>query len=100
MPETEGAGSFIILFTRDGDDARLALADEPVIDAAVTQWVDSGRTRDRLLMLTTTGGAAYRVLASDITSWMESTPESRERERAINTALDAEVPAEPWREDG
>lgn len=58
-------------------------ADEPRIDAAVSKWLDSGKTRDTLLSLSFLDGREYKVLASNIVSWAISTSESREKEYEI-----------------
>lgn len=60
--------------------------DEPRLDAAVTDYVDSGCTRDRVVDLTLREGVSYKLRASQVASWFVSTPESR-RERA---SIDAE----------
>lgn len=64
--------------------------DEPRVDAAVSLWVDSGRTRDTILYLTALDGARYCVLASHVTSWMLSAPQDRERSAGIELALKEE----------
>ena len=91
--------SYLIVWDRDGGSARVMLEDADRVDAAVTLWVDSGRTRDTLIYLTTIGGATYRILASEITSWVDCTPESRAREAEIERAMKAEAKAAEWSED-
>lgn len=86
--------SFLQVYDVQGAAVHLQLADESLIDAAVEQYITSSRTRDTLLLLTTFGGAPYKVLASQITSWHPSTPETRAQNRAVDAALAAE--AQPW----
>ena len=61
--------------------------DEPRINAAVGDWIDSGDTRDRLLDLTLIDGGAYYTKASRIMSWVLSTPETRRRGWEIQKAM-------------
>jgi len=63
---------------------------EQSIDAAVSAWVDSGKTRDRLLRIELLDGCELAVLASEVTSWLISTPETRQRQVEIERDLRAE----------
>lgn len=85
------------VFDRDRGAARCRVEDEPVVDAAVTDYLDSGGRRDRLLALTTTGGCPYKILASHITSWALCTLEAV----ATEAELDADIKAheKPWATD-
>ena len=96
--DARGAGSYLIVYSRDGSCCRCVLQDEQALDAAVTAYLDSGKTKDRLVTLTAVSGATYRVLASDVTSWLDSTPETREADTEFESALKDESPAEPWNE--
>lgn len=79
------------LVVYEGNEGVFVEADEEgALDAAVTRYVESGRTRDDLLSLTMLTGPEYRVLASRVTSWYLSTPESRRRAIADQKARDDE----------
>lgn len=84
--------SYLLVFDRQNGRCEVALEEEPVIDAAVTAWVDSGRQRDRVLSLRTVNGTTWRVLASEVSNWIDSTPASRALATARENALKAEVP--------
>lgn len=84
--------SWLMVWTRGDGVCRVALDEAPLIDAAVTTYVDSGRHRDAVLHVAAAHGGTYRVLASEITSWMESTPATRAEEREIEALLAAERP--------
>lgn len=71
--------SWLTVWEEGGELYTVEIADEPRIDAAVSQHVDSGGTRDALLHLTFTDGREYTVRASRIVSWAASTPETRRR---------------------
>ncbi len=91
---------YLLLWCDTGDGAvRLEATDEPIVDAAVQRYVDSGKTIDSLLSLTSTGGDSFKVLASSISSWTVSTPAARDREREIDAAMEAEG-GEPWQQNG
>ena len=70
---------FLTGWEDNGSSYTVDPADEPRIDAAVSAYVESGCTRDRVLHLTFTDGREYSVRASVITSWARSTPETRRR---------------------
>lgn len=84
------AGTFVRLWTSDGGSWSIAVEEEPRIDAAVSRWVDSGETRDTLLLVTLTGGDPLKLRASFVASWMISTPEGRRRELEISKESDDE----------
>lgn len=87
--------SYMSVWTRDGEACDCLLDDESMLDAAVTRWAIE--KRDELLHLTALSRARYRVLASEVTSWLVSTPETRERGRVLGEQLQAELPAvQPW----
>ena len=90
MTEERDYGAFVKLWTTDGECWGVVPEDEPRIDAAVSQWIDSGETRDTLLLLTFTGGDPFKLRASCISAWMLSTPEGRRREWEISKASDEE----------
>jgi hypothetical protein len=86
---------YMSVWTRDGAQCDCVFDDEPMLDAAVTRWAIE--KRDELLSLTALSGARYKVLASEVTSWLESTPETRERGRDIGQQMQEETPApQPW----
>lgn len=88
--------SFVKVYDIQGDMVGVALSEEPRIDAAVSKWVDSGKTQDTLLSLETPDGSEYKTLASAIQSWLVSTPEIRRRKAEIEAELQAEMPDTQW----
>lgn len=93
MDYTENAsevGTFLRIWDHGGSIVDVRIEHEPSIDAAVTAWVDSGRTRDALLRLETMVGSTYKTLASEITSWLISTPDARQRAVVRGAAEDEE----------
>ena len=72
-----------------GSAADLDPSEEPRIDAAVSRWIDSGERANTLLDLTMLNGSRYRALASDLRSWVLSTPETRRTQIEI-THMQAE----------
>lgn len=90
--------AYITVYTRDGDCCECVARDEPVLDAAVTRYAHE--RRNELLSLTTITGAMYKVLASEVTSWVESTSETRQRGRLLVEERQAEEPdRHPWETD-
>lgn len=83
-------GTFLKLWTTDGECWGLQPHEESRVDAAVSLWLDSAETRDTLLLLTLSGGDVFKVRASLCGSWMLSTPEGRRREWEISKAGDEE----------
>ena len=81
------AYSFLRVWDAQGMLINLDIHDEPRIDAAVTEWVDSGRTKDTVLHLTTLEGVPYTTLASNMVAWAHSTPESRKAFAHVNQAM-------------
>ena len=69
---------YLRVWDTDGGIAEVHEHEEPRIDAAVSQYLSSGRTHDTILDLTMISGAEYKILASCVTSWMLCTPETRE----------------------
>ena len=63
-------GTYLRLYDREGGQFCLTADAEPSIDAAVEQYVSSGRTKDTLLHLTTTEGESCCMVASNVMSWM------------------------------
>lgn len=78
-------GTFLRVWDNMGV-ADVVAEDEPRIDAAVQHFLDTGGHADTLLDLTMTSGASYRILASQVRSWMVSTPESRARSMELEKA--------------
>lgn len=89
-PTDYTAQPFVKVFTDDGGYVCIVPTDEGKLDGAVTRWLDSGETRDTLLDLTLLCGDTYRLRASQVTLWIVSTPDGRERQRAIDAAFKAE----------
>ena len=75
---------YLTVWTRDGESTHCEPDDEPRLDAVVTAFLDSGRTKDTLLCLTMLEGVPYKVLASEVTSWAVSTADSRKMRVRIN----------------
>ena len=69
-------GTYLKLYTGDGY-VLCQPQEEPRVDAAVSRWIDSGRTQDTLLSLDLMDGCAYKCLASCVSEWFLSTPENR-----------------------
>ncbi len=77
-PDRDGeVGTFLKLWDKLGASSLLHVDDEPRVNAAVSRWVDSGRSRDTLLDLTGVDGDQFYTLASEVTSWLVSTPRGR-----------------------
>lgn len=70
-------GDYIKLFDSDGSFYIIDPKYEQTIDAAVTRYIDSGKTIDTLLDLELAEGASFRFLASKIIGWIYTTPETR-----------------------
>ena len=83
------AARYLLVYSRDGSMCRVTMRDAERLETEMRRFLRSGKHRDRLIELTAASGESYFVLASDITSWMVSTPESRAREHE----LEAEVRA-------
>lgn len=83
------ADAWLMVFDVDGA-VSVCVSDEPRVNAAVSLWLDSGRSRDTLLDLTTLSGGTYYTRASQITSWFISTPEHRRAEIQHSVAVDEE----------
>lgn len=97
-------GSFLKVW--QGENWVLAIPEEePRIDAAVSQWIDSGGTRDTILRLTLVDGDTFTLRASTIDSWLLSTPEGRRRSHEWDKAAEDERREQrtaagfPWDED-
>lgn len=88
--------SWINLYERGGSvSTRIALDCEPVLDVAMRRYLDSGCTRDELLLLDMACGAQLRILVSQVGSWIVTTGESRAADDAIDGMLRADAPE--WR---
>ena len=77
------------LFEKDGNIS-LSPSEEPRINAAVSDFIDSGWSRDKLLDLSLLSGQIYYTRASNIFSWLISTPEHRREEAEHKAAWDTE----------
>jgi hypothetical protein len=82
--------TYLTIWDSTGERTSVSMEDESRIDAAVSQWIASGRTQDTLLDLTCPEGAPYKVLASTICGWYTSSPDSRRRLKELNKELDVE----------
>jgi hypothetical protein len=65
------------------------------VDAAWTEYVDTGKTRDRIIDITAPSGAEARVMLSRILCLDRTTRESRRQARARSLYFDREA-----KEDG
>lgn len=81
---------FVRAWVRDGSYFTIVPTDEQRIDAGVTLFLGSGGSRDSLLDLTLVDGGPLRVLASEITCWVVSSPQSRIAQRAWEADMDDE----------
>src|SRR5210317_1910255 len=79
---------FLVVWEESGSTVSVVEGDERQLDDAVSTWIDTGR--DALLHLTTTEGVPYRMLASNVTSWLLSTPQSRYENERVRAVMDAE----------
>lgn len=91
MIEPTELGPFIKLFEVEGGSVLLVPDEEPRLDAALTAYLDSGCTRDRLIRLTLLDGDEYVTTASRISAWLVSTPEGRRRAVRIDKLIDDEI---------
>lgn len=66
------------------------LDEEPRIDAAVTTYIDSGRTRDSLIHLTAVDGGRVVVRASFVSGWSVSDPAMRRAGWEYRAMVEAE----------
>lgn len=104
--DDDALGDFLIVYEKGGEVTQVEADESNSVDAAVSAWIDSGRTKDSILYLSMVNGTAtYRVLASCITSWWVSTPAYRrahleqvQRQKNESRALKTEMGI-PWSED-
>ena len=78
--QTDVVGTLLKVWDRSNDWFIVCLDEEPTVDASVSRWVDSGRTRDTILHLVRLDGDVFHILASEITSWVLSTQGGRLRD--------------------
>lgn len=97
--------TWLVVLEADGSSTHADPADEGMLDAALSRYVDSGCTRDEILCLTLSEGGNYHVRASRISGWWLNTPEHTRR-NLFRTAAQREnrktIRAElglPWTED-
>jgi uncharacterized protein YegJ (DUF2314 family) len=86
--------SFLRVFDRLQGVCRVMAHEESVIEQAVTKYLDNGR--DTLVTVETVEGGEYKILASDISSWMLTTVETRSRGWAVDKMLKEEQLASGW----
>jgi len=84
-------GNFLRVWDESGSFCDFEVEEEPRVNSAVQRWVDSGRTKDTVLDLTTKGGEPFCVLASTITSWKVSTLEGRVAGVDFDVSLQNEI---------
>lgn len=88
--------TYVKVYTRDNAVTHCILDDEMTLDVAITRYIE--KKQDELLLLTTSAAQMYKTLASEVTSWIVSTPESRERERELERRMKEEA-GTPWAND-
>jgi|GEM_PF-3814767 len=71
--------AWLVVQEDDRSQSLCIASDLPRLDAAVTAYLDSGKTRDTLLCLTFVEGTEYHVRASCIRAFWLNTPEHRKR---------------------
>lgn len=105
-PEPAGLPmSWLLLYEADNTCTSLIPEEASRIDAAVSGWIDSGKSRDELLHLTLREGGTFCTLASSIRSWWICTPEHRRKALEYEKQLkdeSREMKAAiglPWSED-
>lgn len=81
---------------QQGHYMRVDPAEAPRIDAAVTRYQETGR--DSVLELTTMAGNPYFLVASEVTAWKISTPESRARAHEIDRDIEREFESNGWQD--
>lgn len=86
-------GTYIRLFEVDGGGVMLVPEEADRLDAAVTAYLDSGCTRDRLIRLTLLSGDEYTTMVSRICGWIVATLEGRRRSAEIDKLVDDEIKA-------
>jgi hypothetical protein len=85
-----GCGTYLRVYDKTEGFISCDPADEPRVDAAVGAYIDSGG-RDRIIDVTLAEGVPYKLLASQVTAWFVSTPESRRKRVEMNANSDAEL---------
>lgn len=80
---TDEIGIFIRLWEGESS-VSLEPGQEHSIDRAVHQFLETGR--DSILYLTTRSGEQYHTLASNVRSWLVSTPQGRARSAELEKA--------------
>ena len=85
--------TYLRMWDRLGCLYLLSPGQEHSLDAHVSAYHDAGAHRDTLISLSTIEGGTMVVLASTVTSWCLSTPETR----AVWARIDAELEAEAER---
>lgn len=88
--ETEGPGTYLVLYLASSIAFYVDPADYDSVEANWAKWVESGRTVDRVLSLSYIGGAPLRLLASSLVGFSLSTPETRRVYAAFENAMDEE----------
>lgn len=83
-------GSYLRVFDQNGSYCYAKIEEEPRIDAAVTQYVSSGGSRDSVIDIELQEGATYKILASHITGWFVSTPDTRRERIRLNKLMNEE----------
>lgn len=78
---SEPIGTFVKVWEDGGEAICIDAAYVHSLDAAVTQWLDTGR--DSVVHVGLLCGDEYAVLASAITSWRVCTPAGRARDAAL-----------------
>lgn len=75
---------WVCMYEVDGSPWCLVESDEPRIDAAVTDYLNSCGMKDRLIDLTTVDGFDVKMPVSRIANWFVSDPEGRKRHEFLD----------------
>lgn len=100
---SEGIGSFIIVWEGEHDRVQVDPKHADDLRIAVEAWVERGV--DGVLSLQTAQGDLYYMKASDVRSWMLSTPGGRSEAVRLEAAQREETRAHratyglPWDDD-
>lgn len=94
----EQGDDWVDLFCEDGGVIRILVIDEAMLDAKYTLWLESNRTRDELLTLTTLAGVPFKIAVGNIANWAIRSPESVANEKKIAKLMDELMAGQSWEE--
>jgi len=82
---------YLRVWDKAGQSVDIVPTEQTKIHIAVTNWICE--KKDSIVHLGVVNGAAYFILASEIQSWITSTPETRERSDELFLLLSEESKA-------